>query len=375
MAVCFSCSSSFGVEPNPAQWLEDRALPKSTAEAAKDQGLSLFDASLLTMEGHPFSDTLTSYSRIPVRYKKDVTPGVWNTGSDSAGVAVRFVTDSPDISLQWDNSPPMVHMAWTGSGGLDLYARENESWKFVSNARPTTTALAIAELRPAVGSKFTTAPTEYLLFLPLYSKVTNLKVAVTQEANIAPAPERYENLKPIVFYGTSITQGGCASRAGMAHPAILRRWLDHPVINLGFSGAGKCEPVMAEILSEIPATLYVIETVSNMSPEMIRERVVPFVQNLRSRQPDTPILMVESPNVDREPGGNAAFKEAYEKLKASGAQQIHYLAGEKLYNGRENPTVDGSHPTDMGFYEMALAYEKVIKDIMQIRSEETSESK
>lgn len=346
--------------PAPAEWLRSNTITPEV-QSTMTNNLKWYEGTSLTLEGRAFPDTLTSYSRLAVRHKASVTSAVWINGKASAGVTLRFVSDATSITAQWDCINPMPHMAWTGSGGLDIYYRDKDQWVFCGVGMPNGTSATASLMRE---NAVPAGPKEFLLFLPLYSPVSSLKLGIAPEFKMAAAPDRYEGLKPIVFYGTSITQGGCASRAGMNHPGLVRRWLDYPVINLGFSGSGKCEPAMADVLAEIPAAVYVIETVSNMTPEMIDTRVVPFLQSLRKKRPDTPIVMFESPN-KRDVEANAAWQRAFEAARNAGLDKLDYVKCDELYKGRENPTVDGVHPTDLGFYEVALTYEKVLSPFIQ----------
>ena len=112
-------------------------------------------------------------------------------------------------------------------------------------------------------------------------------------ARLMPVNGPVGNRKPLVFYGTSITQGGCASRPGMVHTAILGRWLDRPVINLGFSGNGTMDPEMADLMAELDPALYILDCLPNINAAQVAKRVVPFVRTLRKARPETPILLVE----------------------------------------------------------------------------------
>src|SRR5262249_29415705 len=135
---------------------------------------------------------------------------------------------------------------------------------------------------------------EYLLYLPLYNGVKSVEVGVPKGAALTKAsPRPADHAKPLVFYGTSITQGGCASRPGMVHTAILGRRLERPVINLGFSGNGRMEREMAELLAELAPAVYVLDCLPNMDAALVAQRVEPFVRTLRKARPDTPILLVE----------------------------------------------------------------------------------
>lgn len=361
-SATISCMAAAPVDAAAA--LKANAVTASASKKLPNSDLAWYDGALLTLEGHAFNDTATSYSRLPARYKNKVTSGVWYAGRSAAGLALHFISDSPEINAYWDApNPPMGHMAWSGSGGMDLYERMGDKWVFRGIGKPTSTTGTLAEVKRL--GKGTTTPAEYLMFLPTYSMIKKVAIGITPGSHIAPAPAAPADQKPIVFYGTSITQGGCASRAGMCHTSILRRWLDYPVINLGFSGSGKCEPIMAELLAEIPASMYVIETLQNMTLDQINERMVPFVKDLRRRQPATPIVIMESPNIITQAEKHAALKKAFEKLQADNVPDIYYHRGDHMYDTLEEPTVDGTHPTDLGFYQMARDYRPLLEQLLQ----------
>ena len=319
------------------------------------------DAAELRIEGKGWNDTERMYERLPARAAGKVPPMVWDLSKHTSGICVRFMTDSPRIAATWDGGGAMNHMAATGNSGLDLYRRQGGRWTFCGVGRPqtTTTTATLAGYLPQ-------EPTEYLLYLPLYHSLTELRIGVEPGASLEPAPPRES--RPIVFYGTSITQGGCASRAGMSHPAILGRHLDREIINLGFSGSGKMEPIMAELVGELDPALFVLECLPNMTPDMVRERVAPFVHHLRHAHPATPILLVENPIHPLHNTGNEILHTVFEQLCAEGLERIYYLAGEHLLEGDEEGTVDGVHPTDLGFMRMAQAYEPAVLDALAVNA-------
>ncbi len=181
-------------------------------------------------------------------------------------------------------------MPATGVSGLDLYVRQPDgTWHWLANGRPaqqTNTATLVSGLAPA--------EREYLLYLPLYNGVSSVELAVPAGKSLAKAPARpADHAKPILFYGTSITQGGCASRPGMVHTAILGRRFDRTAINLGFSGNGKMEPELAGLLAELDPAVYVLDCLPNMKAALVTERVEPFEKTLRAARPTTPIVLVE----------------------------------------------------------------------------------
>ncbi|MGZ5545699.1 MAG: SGNH/GDSL hydrolase family protein, partial [Limisphaerales bacterium] len=214
------------------------ALTCSAADTSASKNLVWHDARVLTVEGKGWANTFQFYDRLPKTAKGVVRGPVWSLSQDSAGMAVRFVTDSTEISARWTlrrSELAMAHMPASGVSGLDLYTKENGKWHWVGAARPKQ--FPTNEVLLARGLKGGTR--EYVLYLPLYNGVDAVEIGITPQSHLEAAPVRAQ--KPIVFYGTSILQGGCASRPGMAYPSIVGRWLDWPVINLGFSGNAHSE--------------------------------------------------------------------------------------------------------------------------------------
>jgi hypothetical protein len=310
---------------------------------------------------------------LPAKAEGVVRAPVWGLSRQSAGLCVRFVTDAAAIHARWtltSNNLAMPHMPATGVSGLDLYVHMPDGrWQWVANGRPTqqTNTAALASGLPK-GQR------EYLLYLPLYNGVSSVEVGLAKDAKLMKAPERPEGArKPIVFYGTSITQGGCASRPGMVHTAILGRRLNMPVINLGFSGNGKMEPEVTALIAEIDAAVYVIDCLPNMTPAEVAERTEPLVKALRKARPHTPILLVEDRTFanaavfersrQAHEARRAALRKGYDALKG-GDENLHYLTGDKLIGDDGEGTVDGSHPTDLGFVRQADAFEAALKPLL-----------
>lgn len=340
--------------------------------AAKDAGGEWlwYDAEGLTVEGKGFADTARFYDRLPARAEGVVRGAVWSLSRHSAGLCVRFVTDSPKIAARWTvlkDNLAMPHMPATGVSGLDLHVNDNGVWRWIGTGRPSAKAneQVLAEGIPE-------GLHEYAVYLPLYNGTESLEIGVVPTAALARAPERG---KPVLFYGTSITHGGCASRPGMAYPAILGRRLGRSTINLGFSGNGKMEPELAELVAEVDAAAYVLDCLPNMTPEMVRERVEPFVAILREARPDTPIILVE--NVPYQAGAflpaakaryvdkNVELQAAYKRLQERGVPNLYYVPCNSLLGDDGEATVDGTHPTDLGFQRMADGLEPVLREALE----------
>ncbi|HAH43398.1 MAG TPA: hypothetical protein DCM07_00825, partial [Planctomycetaceae bacterium] len=172
--------------------------------------------------------------------------------------------------------------------------------------------------------------------------------------------------------------GGCASRTGMVYTAILGRRLDRPVINLGFSGNGRMEPEVSKLVAELDASVFIMDCLPNVTAETVARETEPLVKTLRAAHPDTPILLVEDrtysnaylkkSSQERHRTSREALRKAYEKLKQEGVKNLYYLEGETLLGDDSEDTVDSSHPTDLGFFRQANAFEKVLRPILEQQS-------
>ena len=346
----------------------------STAAAADEpavrDGIAWCDIRGFGVEGQGFADTKAPYDRLPARAEGTVRDAVWSLSRHSAGLCVRFVTASPAIHAHWkltSSRLEMPHMPSTGVSGLDLYGRDGHGkWRWIACASPTgeETSKALAQGLPA-------AEREYLLYLPLYNGVSVVEVGVPAGETVKSAPPRpEERVKPIVYYGTSITHGACASRPGMVHTAILQRRYDRPCVNLGFSGNGRMEPEVVSLIAEIDAAVYVIDCCPNLGPDEVAARTGPLVVLLRKTRPETPIVLVEdrvygdswihAGKAARNRGNHAALRAEFEKLVAAGDRNLYYIPGDGLLGDDDEGTVDSSHPTDLGFLRQADAFDKVL---------------
>lgn len=349
-------------------------LDPNMAVPAPDGQILWFDALSLGIEAQGFADLKHPYDRLSAKAESLVPDPVWRLSQHAAGLCVRFLSDSPRIAARWtlrSDNLAMPHMPATGVSGLDLYTRDDTGgWRWVANGRPSAKTNE-AELINNIPS----GEREYLLYLPLYNGIDSLEIGVAPGSNLAKgAPYPADRAKPVVIYGTSIVQGGCASRPGMAHTNLLGRMLDRTVINLGFSGNGKMELELADLLAEIDAAVYVLDCAPNMTPELIAERYVPFVQRLRESRPGIPIVFVENIVYQRAWLGagakssyedkNTAIKLVYNTLREEGVSQLYYVPCDELLGHDSEATVDGTHPTDLGFLRMAEAIAPAIRSAL-----------
>jgi lysophospholipase L1-like esterase len=312
------------------------------------------------VEGRGFDDTASYFNRLPGRAKGVVRDAVWNLGRHTSGMSAFFETDAPAIYVRYallNAEPAMPHMPATGVSGVDLYASTDAGWRWVATHSPrarTIEARLIDRLAPGRRA--------YHLNLPLYNGVTSLEIGIPKGAAFAGvAPRR---AKPVLFYGTSITQGGCASRPGMSFTNLLGRRLNRPMLNFGFSGNGRMEVEVVKFLAEVDPAIFVLDCVANTSAQQLTERTAPAVKLIREKHPDTPILLVEqrawanSPLVPSQAQSHAekcaAYRAAYDKLIAEGTKHLHYqVGGDNLIGGDGEGTTDGSHPNDLGMMRYA----------------------
>lgn len=345
----------------------------ATAKVDPASGIHWYDVRVLGIEGQGWSDTKAPFDRLPAKAEKTARPPVWGLSRHSTGLCVRFVTDARTIHARWtvtSKNLAMPHMPATGVSGLDLYIKTEGKWRWAANGRPTaeSTTAQLASGLPA-GEK------ECLLYLPLYNGVSSVEIGLPKGSSLKKAdPYPADRRAPVVFYGTSITQGGCASRPGMVHTSILGRRFDRPMINLGFSGSGTLDLDIAALMGELDAAVYVLDCLPNLSPAQVAERTEPFVRALRKAKPDTPILLVEDRSyanasvlpalAKRNADSRAALKKAFDALVAGGDKHMFYLAGDKLIGDDGEGTVDGSHPTDLGFMRQADAFAEALGSLL-----------
>lgn len=318
-----------------------------------------------------------NFGRLAANTKDLVRPEVWSLSQNTAGLYIEFKTNAQKIAVRYTTvgMRAMPHMPSTGVSGLDLFVHHKNAWAWSPGQY---------SFKDTVSYIFDNLPVQkgvYRLYLPLYCGVKWLEVGVdTKHAFEFVLPEEEQ---PIVIYGTSIAQGGCASRPGLAWPAILGRNLNQPVINLGFSGNGRLEKPIIDVMAKVKAKLYILDCIPNLGSktlypeEELRKRVYAAVEELQLKQPNTPILLAEHS------GGNdyqlldsaknegfrlssAILNKLYKELIAKGKKNL-YLLTTKEIGFTANSTIDGAHPNDIGMMENALAVEKVYKKIFKLK--------
>ena len=328
-----------------------------------------------SVHGQGWPELRNTYFRLPDKAHGVVRDAVWTLSRNSAGLSVVFRTDASDIQVRYKvtGGLGMWHMPSSGVSGVDLYVKDTEgSWLWCA-----------PHFAPHLGQEqcfydyedisiTSDGAKEFHLYLPLYNTVAKMEIGVPEGASFEFVPVGDE--KPVVFYGTSIAQGACASRPGQAWGNILDRETGMPAINIAFSGNGQVEPELFSLLSEIDAALYIIDCMPNMSgiQDDIEPRLIAGVKMLRASH-SCPIILVEhcgsagektsAPRKALVDSVNGHLQKAYKALLDEGVPGIWYMSHDEI-GLVESDMVEGIHPTDLGMRRYADAYEKLILKIL-----------
>lgn len=329
-------------------------------------------------QGWP-DETESKYDRLPAKAEKTVREAVWNLSKNAAGLKIRFRSNTSEIRVRYkvNGNIAMPHMPATGVSGVDIYAKDSDGkwmWCKGNYSFGDTIKYNFKNITP--NDLYHKEGREYHLYLPLYNSVEWLEIGVDENALFEPLPTRRE--KPMVVYGTSIAQGACASHPGMAWSSILERKMDRPLINLGFSGNGRLEKEVIDLISEIDAKIYILDCLPNLtlnknrSAENVNQRIISSVKKLRKNL-STPILLVEHAGYSDGSSSTKRFNAyndlnkimqvAFAQLKSEGTENIYLLTKDEIGMSLDS-YVEGTHPSDLGMMYLASAYEKKIRQIL-----------
>ncbi len=329
------------------------------------------------MDGLPwYGENGGELFRLPAKLKDTYRQPVWELAQSPSGGRIRFRSNTSilAIRLEYPKPPEMGNMHAFGQTGVDLYA----------DGVYRGTATADRDSKPGKTSEHTyfkdqpRVDREITLYLPLYMPVKVLAIGLDAEARVQPAAP-FTVSGPVVFYGTSITQGGCASRPGMSYQAILGRMLNLDFVNLGFSGNGKGEPELARAVASINAACFVLDFAqNNPTVDSLAQVYAPFLETIRSAHPETPVLVItpiysahESWSRDaRLEGMRELIRQVAAKRIAAGDHHLEIVEGTDLLGpSRGDGLVDGTHPNDLGFQWMAEGLAGRIAKVLGLKAE------
>ena len=323
------------------------------------------------VEGRGWSDTELPFDRIPKRFAKSL-PRVWGNGVSSTGEFFEFESDTTAVAVR-------TEFAGRGFGennfnscafaGTDLYVFDAERgvWRWAAAAGHSVRWGKKVEYE-LVG-KLPRQVRRFRLYLPLRNRLVSLSLGVDASSTTKLVPPRKES--PVVYYGTSIIHGAYNIRPGLALTSRLERKLKKPVVNLGFSGGARLDPAAATMLAELDAAVYVCDPYHNLSPDLIKNNFEAFFDELCSKRPNTPVLLVGAPpvlngwlkpDVARNDEEKTRLFAELSKNVAARHANFRYLPGQDLY-GSDEVSLDGVHPNDEAFAHMAATLAPIISDL------------
>ncbi|MBE7044721.1 MAG: hypothetical protein E7397_04275 [Ruminococcaceae bacterium] len=330
----------------------------------EQEGLVFFDAADEKFDLYGVYKTEQGFRRLPEDVAKATNEGTELLATNTAGGRLRFVTNSEfiAISCKIPSITRFQHMPQSGIAGFDVTVNGKLRGTFYPPLDLESKYEGIFHFEHADRK-------EILINFPLYNDVTEMFIGLQDTAYIEKAP-KYTHEKPVVFYGSSITQGGCASRPGNSYEEILSEWLDCNYINLGFSGSARGEQAMAEYIASLDMSVFVMDYDHNApTPEHLEKTHEPFYKIIREKNPDLPIVFVTGPNYyfwDGEPRRQIILK-TYEKAKAAGDEKVWFVDGRELWGkeGWNHATMDGCHPSDLGFWRMAEGIRPALEEALK----------
>ena len=322
--------------------------------------------------GVEFDYDAGEFRRIPLKDCEGMRAQITELAANTAGGRVRFVTDSPYIALSCvtENNGMTNRFTVAGTYGFSVHSDGvfkgllAPKWKLLAGEEGE--AFQFKDFRRITEE----GDHEILLFMPLYGKVRSLHIGLRKGSVLKPAKE-YKYKKPVVFYGSSITQGGCASRSGNDYIGQLSRMLDTDVLNLGFSGNAKGEQSMANYLASLSPSVYVIDYDHNApTVEHLRNTHYRLYETIRAAHPNTPIILMTRPDFESgedSVGLRGVVLDTYKRAINQNDQNVAFVDGEMMFgkNDRELCTVDTRHPNDLGFYRMAHAVHPVLAEYLR----------
>ena len=349
------------------------ALSLITMGATAQEGIKYVDASTLNICGYTQKSDKNAFSRFdPTQYpmpnKHTVTLGKYSTG-----VYVMFTTDSKTIwaKWKWEKRGLGNNMTPIAQRGLDLYIEKDGKWFFVGVGRPSGDQNK-CEASWKVAKNMPEGTKKCMLYLPIWCEVTELQLGIDEGTSIAPveSPFSYK----ILTHGSSVTHGASASRPGMTYTARMSRYTGFDFVNFGFSGECKLQPEFAQILAKTEADAYMFDAFSNPTPQEIRERLEPFIKTITEAHPDKPFIFLQthmredtifdekwrSFNEER----RATVRELMPQM-AKKYKNVYFLNAENITSSDYDGTVDGAHPTDLGFDNFIKTYLPRVQKILK----------
>ncbi|WP_138752222.1 SGNH/GDSL hydrolase family protein [Paenibacillus sinopodophylli] len=325
--------------------------------------------------GLPWLEQDGVYRRLPLEPSHPIRSEVDRLANYTAGVQIRFQTDSPKLSVRvvLADRATMYQMPATAQCGVDCYFGTTGNQRYVNTTRFDHTR---NEYESVLYESLPREMRDITLNLPLYQGVKELWIGLDPSSSVAAFPG-FASVKKVLIYGTSITHGACASRPGMAYSNILSRKFPIEIVNLGFSGNAQGEPELAHLISQIdqPALLVLDYEVNTPSTERLKESLPEFIRIYRSRHPEVPILVITQIRLPLEAFDENLLRlrkerkqlqlENVERLQQEGDANLHFFDGAELLGADyQECTTDGIHPSDLGYFRIAETLGPIFKKLI-----------
>ena len=326
---------------------------------------SLFDKPLKVF-GIPFFEEKQQLARLSDELIAQL-PHLNHLGRRCAGARVAFKTDSPTFTIKvvLKTLTPDVGMSLFSCQSVQVMLGERENARHLGVVNPP-------DYQTKTFQKIFNKSSELeqiTVYFPRNEQVETIEFTVEDGAIVAE-PTPYKHKKPVVFYGSSITEGGCSCNSTNAYNAILSRWLDFDYYNLGFSNNAKGELSMADYINTIDMGVFVYDYDHNApTVEHLSSTHKLFFDRIREAHPDIPILMMTRPaEVYNEQmiARRDIVKTTYYAAVAAGDKNVYFIDGETFYGetDRNLCSFDNCHPNDLGFFRMASVIRPILKEML-----------
>lgn len=339
-----------------------------TKEAVTKDGLTEYTIphEKFSLYGVFYDEKEGCFARMDLSVANGVNDGVRYLCKHTAGGRLRFSTNSKTFKLTatYTYLWVMEHMPMVGSCGFTLFEEGENGERFVANLTPLLKDQnGFTREIPLLGKGIR----NYILYFPLYNDVQSLKIALDEDAEVGRG-RVHRDILPILYYGSSITQGGCAGRPDTSYQGVIYKKNNIDFINLGFSGNGKAEDNMVDYLTGIDCSLFVCDYDHNApTVEYLKNTHYRLYERYRKVRLDTPILFISKPDIQKDEEGEErlrVIRKTYLTAKKMGDKNVYFLSGKRFY-GKENCwnyAIEGCHPTDRGFARMAeVIYKKMVE--------------
>ncbi|MBO5928289.1 MAG: hypothetical protein J6Q32_05510 [Clostridia bacterium] len=316
------------------------------------------------LKGVYFDQEENKFMRIPRKVAKACSDGVNFLCSNTTGGRVRFSTNSKRfiIKVRYKVFTIMPHFALAGSTGCSLLIDDGDKPVLCKMLTPYPDN----KNGYAIGIDLDGKMHNYTLYMPLYNDVESLEIGLEEGAELGLG-KPYKNVKPIVYYGSSITQGGCASRPDSCYQGIICKKNNVDFINLGFSGNAKGEDAIAEYIANLDCSLFVYDYDHNAPTiEHLIATHEKMFKTFREKNKNVPVIIISKPNDNNgkiDMIRKRIIRKTYLNAKNSGDDNVYFIDGATLYKYNKDFTVDSCHPTDLGFYFMA---KRIYKEMCKI---------